>query len=126
MQELHRKGCRERRLLGGLREHRIARRERRAHLSAEDRERKIPRTDAGKDAAAAQTQGILLTGRTWQQRLGSKQQTRLLRVVAQEVDRFAHLRDAVRHGLARLEHAARNEFVAAPLKELSRTLENRG
>ena len=41
------RGCRDqRRLLGGLREHRVAGGERRADLADEDRQRKIPRRDA--------------------------------------------------------------------------------
>ena len=46
MQQGHRLGRDQRRLLGGLREHAVAGRERRGHLPGEDRQRKIPRTDA--------------------------------------------------------------------------------
>ena len=42
----------ERRLLGGFGDHRIAGRERGRDLAGENRERKIPRADAGEDAAA--------------------------------------------------------------------------
>ena len=59
--------CRdERRLLGRLRDHRVAGRERRRDLSREDRERKIPRADADEHAAAAQLQLVALAGRARQ------------------------------------------------------------
>ena len=126
MQELHGERRGERRLLGGLGDYGVARRECRAQLSGKDRERKIPRTDAGKDSAPAQAQRISLSGRARQQRLGGKQHPRLLRVVAQEIDRLAHLGDAVRQRLARLEYAARDELGTARLKELRRPLKHRG
>jgi hypothetical protein len=52
-QEPHRGGGDQRRLLGGLRDDRIASGEGCGDLAGEDRQRKIPRRDAREDAASA-------------------------------------------------------------------------
>ena len=50
MQRAHRFGGDERRLLGGFGDDRIARRERGGDLAGEDRQRKVPGTDADDEA----------------------------------------------------------------------------
>ena len=91
VQDAHGLGGDQRRLLGGLGDHRIARRERGRDLAGEDRERKIPRADADDEAERGR-------------RAGRQRARRLGRVIAQEVDRLAHLRDRVGVGLAGLAH----------------------
>ncbi len=84
-----------RRLLGRLGQHGVAGRQRGRHLAREDREREVPRADADPGAAPRQAQLVALAGRAGQHRrphdaLG------LVGVVAQEVDRLAHLGDRSR------------------------------
>ena len=67
MQQPHASRGDQRRLLGRFREHRIARGERARDLASENRQRKIPRRDAGKDAAAMQRQLVFLAG--WSRKL---------------------------------------------------------
>ena len=83
-------GCDERRFLGGLGEHRIARHQRGANLSGEDRQREIPRADAddGSERRLRRAQRV----------------ARLLCVVTQEVDRLAHFSDGVGRRFSRLAH----------------------
>jgi hypothetical protein len=52
VQERHRKGGDQRRLLGRFGQHGIARGQRRRDLAGEDRQREVPRADAGEDARA--------------------------------------------------------------------------
>ena len=68
VQQLHGGAADQRRLLGRLGDHRVAGGERRADLAGEDRERKIPRADAGENAARRAAQAIALAGRAGQQR----------------------------------------------------------
>ena len=58
VQELHRAIRDERRLLGGLRDHRVAGGERGGDLSHEDRQRKVPRADADEGTASRELQAI--------------------------------------------------------------------
>ncbi len=66
VQNAHRLGRDQRRLLGRLRHHGVAGDERGAHLAEKDRERKIPRADADEDAAAAIAQLVRFAGRAGQ------------------------------------------------------------
>ena len=59
----------KRRLLGRLGDHGVAGDERGADLAEKDREGKIPRTDADKDAATAVAQDIALAGRPRHRRI---------------------------------------------------------
>ena len=59
--QLHRLECDERSLLGGLGDDRVARRECRCDLAAEDGEREIPRADANENSAPAQPVAVLLS-----------------------------------------------------------------
>ena len=119
-------GRRQRRLFRGLRDHGVAGRERRGHLSGEDRQRKIPRTDAAEHALAAQAQQVALAGGARQRRLVRKVAARAHRVVAQEVHRLAHFADGIGQRLAGLAHAARDERGGVLLEQLRGALEHRG
>src|SRR5205807_3244350 len=63
MQQFDRFAADQRRLLGGLGYDRIAGDQSGGDLPQEDRQRKIPRTDADEDTAAAIAQAIVLAGR---------------------------------------------------------------
>src|SRR6516225_5234594 len=88
MQDSDSLGSYQRSLFRRLRRHRIARDERRGNLAGEDRERKIPRTDADDWTERAIFRPQCLAG--------------LFRVVAQEVDRFTYLGHCIRHRLSGL------------------------
>src|SRR5438094_41913 len=114
MQEPHGLGGDERRLLGGLRDHRVAGKERRADLAEKDRERKVPRTDADENAAAAVAQRIAFTRGT-RQGLGRERVARLQRIVAAEIDRLAHLAERIVEGLTALALQQRDQSPALRL-----------
>jgi len=103
VQQAHREGGDQRRLLGGFGEHRVAGRERGGDLAAEDREREVPRADAQHRAERQVAGGI--------------EATRLLRVVAQEVDCLAQLGDRVSPRLAGLAHGQRQQGVGLALEQ---------
>ena len=105
MQHAHGFGGDERRLLGGLGDHGIAGRERGGDLAHEDRERKVPGTDADDEAERGRGAG--------QQRARG-----LVRVVAQEVGRLAHFRDRIGVGLARLAHDEADEQIISRFEEV--------
>ena len=63
VQQLRREEGRDRRLLGGLGEDGVAGGERGGDLAGEDRQREVPRRDAGEGAAAVQRQHVALAGR---------------------------------------------------------------
>ena len=100
-------------LFSRFRQHRIAHGERRRHLSGEDRERKVPRADADKDPARLARILVL-------EALG------LVGVIAQEVDRLAHLGDAVGQGLAGLAGRDRGEFGHVLLVEIGHAAQDVG
>ena len=102
----------ERRLLSGLGDHRIARRQRRRDLAGEDGERKIPGRDADDEAER---------GRGARQ----KRARGLMRIIAQEVGRLAHLRNRVSIGLARLAHDEADERVVARFENIGRAAQHR-
>ncbi len=90
----------QRRLLGGLRDHCVAGRKRGDHLAGEDREREVPRADAGEHAATAQAQAIRLAGRARHDETPAEGLLGTRRIVAEEIDRLAHFGNRVGHGLA--------------------------
>src|SRR6185503_12106853 len=85
----------ERRLLRRLRDYGIARGEGARDLTGKDCEREIPRTDAGKDAAAVELELVALADRPGKELGHAEFRARLQRVVAAEIGRFAHLRHCV-------------------------------
>ncbi len=113
-------------LLRGLGEHAVARRQRARDLAGEDGERKVPRRDAGEDAAAVQRHHIALAGRPGQRRLFREQHAAALGIIAQEVDRLAHLAQRVGERLARLAHGKRHQLGAVRLVEIGGTLQDAG
>ena len=95
--------------LGRLGQHRIARRQRRRDLAGEDRQREVPRADAHhrpQRRAAQRRAAQHRADRRRPVRAGAQPG----RVVAQEVDRLAHLADRRRRGLAGLAHDRRQQL----------------
>ncbi len=86
-QRAHGSGCDKRRLLGRLGEHGVAGGQRRGHLAGEDRQRKIPRADAHDRAQRAVRRVV---------EVAPHQRA----VVAQEVNRLAHLGHRIGASLA--------------------------
>ncbi len=103
--DAHGFGGDERRLLGRLGDHRIARRERRGDLAREDGQRKVPGTDA--DDEAERGRGA-----------GQKRARRLVPVVAQEVGRLANFPDRIGVSLAGLAHDEADELVVSRFEEV--------
>ena len=112
VQDAHGFGGDQRRLLGGLGDHRISRRERGGDLAGEDRKRKVPGTDADDEAKRG--------GREGQERA-----RRLVRIVAQEVGRLAHFRDRVRVGLAGFAHDEADQHVVARFEKVGGAAQHR-
>ena len=98
------------RLLRRLGKHGIAGGQRRADFTDEDRERKIPRRDAGDRSDRAHVVQFA---------------PRLRRVVAAEIDRLAHFARCVRHRLAGFANGERDETRAIALEEISGALDER-
>ena len=110
----------ERRLLGGFRRDAIAGGQRRGDLADENRQRKVPRGDADKDAAAERRSAVLLAGRARQDRLAAYF-SRLPRVIAAKIGRFANFRQRVVQRLAGLAlAAARSAARVAPRSDRRR------
>ena len=101
MQQPHRRGGDQRRLLGRLGDDRIAGGERSRDLAGEDRQREIPRPDAGEDAAPVQRHFVALAGRAGQPLRTGEVGARAGRVIAQEIDGLAHLRQRTSGSSAR-------------------------
>ena len=125
MQQRDRLACDPRRLLGRLGEDGVAGGERRRDLAGEDRERKIPRADADERAAPSQPVAVLLAGRAGKERVAGEEPARLGRIVAAEIDRLAHLRDAVVERLAALAGKQRDQPVAVRLDRVGGALQDR-
>ncbi len=98
----------------------VARRERRRHLAREDREREVPRADAGEHAPPVQRQLVALARRPGQAQRRAEIRPRARGVVAQEVHRLAHLGDAVGHRLAGFAHAHRDQLGQALFEQVRR------
>ena len=113
----HRARGDQRRLLGGLGEHGVARGQRRGHLAGEDGQRKIPRADAHEHTAAvhgaarcARRSGRACCSGVAKSRFGAR------RVVAQEVHRLAHFGERIRPCLAGFAHAQTHQLHALRLE----------
>ena len=98
VQDADRLGGDQRRLFGGFGDDRIAGGERGGDLAGEDREREVPRANAGHES---ERRG----------RAGAQRADRLGGVIAQEIDRLAHFTDRIGVGLARLPHDEADELV---------------
>ena len=85
------------RRLSGLGERCVPRGERRRDLACEDRERKVPGTDAGEDATPIEPQLIAFPGRPGESQRRAKVRTGALGVVAQIINRLAQFGHAVGH-----------------------------
>src|SRR5262249_25407190 len=106
MKELNGQTGRQWRLLGRLRNHRIAGRQRGGNLARENGERKGPGADAREYSPAARAKGLALPGGPAQHTLAAEIRASLGRVVPEEIDCFAHFGDTVRQRLAGFERAA--------------------
>src|SRR5690606_6962348 len=95
VQELDRAHGDERCLLCGFCDRAVARSERRGDLTREDREREIPGTDTDERASPSQPELVALARRPREAKTLVELRPCSARVVAQEVDRLAHLGDAV-------------------------------
>jgi len=84
-------------------------------LSREDRDWKVPGADAGEHAAAVQRQHVALAGRAGQRRRAAEALARLLRVVAAEIHRLAH----VRHGIGQGFPASQTHRAIRPARSAS-------
>ena len=115
----------QRRLLGRLRHHGVAGDQRGRHLPGEYRHWKIPRTDAREHAAPVQRQAIAFTCRAAQLQRPRHGDARLLRVVATEVHRLAHVGNRVGQGLARFQHAKRDQGLHVRLEAIREAIEYR-
>ncbi len=100
----------QRRLFGGLGNHRIAGGQRGRHLRHEDRNRKIPRADTHKHTTPMQRQFIALAGRPRQGQWLAELASTLHRVVTHVVHGLAHFGHAVGNRFARLAHTQRHEL----------------
>ena len=102
----------QRGFLGGLCQYGVARDERGGDLAGEDRQREVPRADAGDRA----------------ERLVRRAEAaaRLIGVIAQEVDRLAHLPDRVRDRLAGLSHRQPDQLGHAGLRRVGGAIEDGG
>ena len=125
MQQLDGFSRNQRRLLGRLRDDRIARHQGRRDLAQEDRQRKIPRRDRDEDATAAQAEHVALAGRS-RHRLAFAEQFAALRgIVAAEVDGLADFRDRIVERLAALALQQRDEMRRALLQQIGGLLQRR-
>ena len=112
MQQRNRLRRDQRRLLRRLGQHRIAGGERGGDLPGEDRQRKVPRTDADHCP---------------QRRVRNLEfRPRLRGVVAQEVDRLAHFADGVGSDLAGFAHDEADELRHLCVHRIGRPLERKG
>ncbi len=116
MQQFHREHADERGLLGGLRDHGVARRQSRRDLPEENREREIPRSDRHDHAARAIKQAIILSGGAGKSDGRAHDALGLARIETQEIDRLADLGDAIIERLARLALQQRDEATGSCFK----------
>ena len=108
----------QRGLLGRLRQHGIAGGQCRSDLAREDRQREIPRADAGEHAAAVQAELVAFAGRTRQALRTGEHPSGPGGVVPQEVDGLAHFGDAVRHVLPASRTHMATQFRRALLEQV--------
>jgi len=123
MAQLYRQRGNQRGLFGGLGDHGIARRQRRAGHADEDRQREVPRGNRGKDTAPVEAEGVLLPRRPRQMQGRGKLPAGLGGIIAQKVHRLAQFEDGIEQGLARLTLAQRQEFVGMRLEQFGRFLQ---
>src|SRR5204862_7204205 len=95
-------------------------------LPGEDREREIPWRDAGEDAAPVKPDLIVLAGRAGQTLRRGELGAGARRVIPQEIDGFAHLRQGGRDRAPALADDQRHPPGAVALIEVRRLFQNRG
>ena len=108
MEMRHRNRCDQRGLLGRFCQHAIASGQRRRDLPREDRQREVPRADGGEDTAGRGGGAF-----------------RLIRVIAQEIHRFAQLAHGIAKGFARLPRKAGEDPAKIGLHQICRTAQHR-
>src|SRR5437868_3101026 len=102
MHQLDRQSPDQWRLPGRLGDYGITRGQRRRYQAGEDREREIPRRNAGDYAAAVQSELVLLTGWPRKRKRFGELATGFVCVEPQEIDRLAYFQHGVRQRLAPL------------------------
>ncbi len=107
----HGHGGDHRGLLRRLGDHRVAGRQRGGDLAEEDRQREVPRADAGKHAAAVQTQFV--RSPVGPGSSGSANRSAARGVVAAEIDRLAHFGQRIGDRLAASRTALRSALAVA-------------
>ena len=112
-------------LLGGLCHDAVAGHQRRGDLAEENRQRKIPRRDRDKDAAAAHGERIALAGRARHCDIAAEQLSALRGIIAAEIGGLAHFRERVVERLAALALKQREEMRAAALQQMRGLLQRR-
>ena len=112
-----------RRLRGGLGDDGVAGGERGGDLAEEDREREVPRRDAGEHAAPRQPQLVPLPSRAGEERR-HEVRARLGGIIAAEIDRLANLAEGVGNRFARLVDAQRHKRRAVAFEQVGEPVEN--
>ncbi len=100
------------RLLGGLEDDRVARRQGRGDHPHRDRDREVPRRDDRDDAARRVVHRVALAGNL-EERLAALERDRPARVELEEVDRLADVGVGLAPGLGALADGERGELGAA-------------
>ena len=126
MQQPHRAGRDQRRLLGGLGHHRVAGRQRAGDLAGENGERKVPGRDAREHAAPMQAERVLFSGRAFEQARGGEFQARLRRGIAQMIHRLAEIGLGIGERLARFPHQQRHQRRPVGLEQIGGAVEHGG
>ena len=111
-----------RRLRRGLGHHRIARHQRGGHLPHENRQREVPRRNAGPDSPALHAQDILLPRRP-RQFDGLQLLARLRGIIAAEIHRLAHIAQRIGNSLLRFLDQHRHQLFAALLHQIGEFLQ---
>ena len=119
MHQLDRQRTDQRGLFGGLGDCCITRREGRCDRPDEDRQREIPRADAGEHAAPVEGQLVKLTSRSGKDGRLGELSPRFGRIIAQEIDRLANLKHRIDQCLARLADAQRKQLLLLMFKPVS-------
>jgi hypothetical protein len=113
----------QRRLFGGLCDHRIAGRKPGRDLAKENCQREVPRRNADKDAPSAPAEPVFFTGRAGHRLHLREHVARAGGVIAQEVNRLADFGNAVIKCLAGFDRQQRHEPVAPVFEQIGRPVE---
>ena len=124
-QELHGARGDERRLLRGFGDDCIARGKRGSNLTDENRQRKIPRADAGEYATSVQGHHVRLAGWRRQRLRVCELSSREQRIVAAEIGRLAHFADRIGARFTRFASEQHHPFLERLLDRVPRLVPER-